>query len=83
MAEKLEWMSKIRACIESSSQGEPVKSSKDSAKASKDSKDSDNNSSARSGSTAASSVSGGGNFCANLKMLPFSKVAGRCSLVTC
>uniref|UniRef100_A0A7I4D6I6 dynamin GTPase n=1 Tax=Physcomitrium patens TaxID=3218 RepID=A0A7I4D6I6_PHYPA len=55
MAEKLEWMSKIRACIESSSQGEPVKSSKDSAKASKDSKDSDNNSSARSGSTAASS----------------------------
>lgn len=54
MAEKLEWMSKLKACIDSSSQGESVKSSKDSVRSSKDS---DNNSSVRPGSTDASSVS--------------------------
>lgn len=52
MAEKLEWMSKLKACIDSSSQGESVKSSKDSVRSSKDS---DNNSSVRPGSTDASS----------------------------
>lgn len=54
MAEKLEWMSKIRACIESTGQGDSAKSSKDSVKSFKDS---DSNGSARPGSAVASSVS--------------------------
>lgn len=50
MAEKLEWMSKIRACIESASpRTESVRS--------KDSKDSGSSASVRPGSAPASSVS--------------------------